>query len=120
MVTGIFPPRKVPGFAKYAVDANLFRLESSILTRAKRATNRNNVATEKRGGRGEFSGGYLDLNYVPKLLIYGRNISNIIRQSRRVRTLFVYSRLFVDQKPDKVDDLDKKNPCGWYKNLCDW
>ena len=27
---------------------NLFRLESSILTRAKRATNRNNVATEKR------------------------------------------------------------------------
>ena len=36
--------------AKYAVDANLFRLESSILTRAQRATNRNNVATEKRGG----------------------------------------------------------------------
>ena len=34
-VTGKFP-RKVHGFAKYAVDANLFRLESSILTRAKR------------------------------------------------------------------------------------
>ena len=30
------------------LSANLFRLESSILTRAKRATNRNNVATEKR------------------------------------------------------------------------
>ena len=29
--------------SKYAVDANLFRLESSIKTRAKRATNRNNV-----------------------------------------------------------------------------
>ena len=28
--------------------ANLLKLESSILTRAKRATNRNNVATEKR------------------------------------------------------------------------
>ena len=26
------PLRKVPGFAKYIVDANLFRLESSILT----------------------------------------------------------------------------------------
>ena len=32
--------------AKYAVDVNLFRLESSILTRAKRATNRNNVGGE--------------------------------------------------------------------------
>ena len=30
------------------LSANLFRLESSILTRAKRATSRNNVATEKR------------------------------------------------------------------------
>ena len=40
------PPRKVPGFAKYAVDANLFRLESPILTRAKRATDRNNVGGE--------------------------------------------------------------------------
>ena len=34
--------------AKYAVDANLFRVQSSILTRTKRATNRNNVTTEKR------------------------------------------------------------------------
>ena len=41
------PPGKVPGFAKYAVEANLFRLEFPILTQA---TNRNNVATEKRGG----------------------------------------------------------------------
>ena len=68
MVTGILPPGKFPpegstipvvshpnippptkpGFAKYAVDANLFPLESSILTRVKRATNQNNVATEKR------------------------------------------------------------------------
>ena len=59
VVTGIFPPGKVPGFAKYAVDANLFRLESSILTQAKRATSRNNVATEKREGgnfpRGEYT-----------------------------------------------------------------
>ena len=31
------------------LSANLFRLESSILTQAKRATNRNNVATEKLG-----------------------------------------------------------------------
>ena len=30
------------------LSANLLKLESSILTRAKRATNRNNVATEKR------------------------------------------------------------------------
>ena len=42
-----YSPRKVPGFAKYAVDANLFLLESSILTRAKQAINRNNVATER-------------------------------------------------------------------------
>ena len=47
-LTGIFPPGKDSGFVKYAVNANLFRLESSILMRAKRATNRNNVATEKR------------------------------------------------------------------------
>ena len=51
----LFPPRNIPSMksmhgnnvvwlcAKYAVDANLFRLESSILTRAKRATNRNNI-----------------------------------------------------------------------------
>ena len=45
-----YSPRKVPDFAKYVVDANLFRLESSIRTGAKRVTNRNNVATEKRGG----------------------------------------------------------------------
>ena len=32
------------------LSANLFRLESSILTQEKRATNRNSVATEKRGG----------------------------------------------------------------------
>ena len=44
---------RVPGFAKYAVDANLLRLESSILTRG---TNGNNVATEKRGGGGIFRG----------------------------------------------------------------
>ena len=43
-LSAIFPTR---------VLLDLFRLESSILTRAKRATNRNNVATEKReGGRG--------------------------------------------------------------------
>ena len=52
-VAGISPPQKIPpgrlpGSAKYAVDTNLFQLESSILTRVKRATNRNNVATEKR------------------------------------------------------------------------
>ena len=50
------PPRKVPGFTKYAVDVNLFQLEFSILMQAKRATIRNNIATEKRG-EGEFSGG---------------------------------------------------------------
>ena len=57
LVTGIFPPpapRKVPGSAKYAVDANLFRLEPSILLRAKRATNWNNVGTEKLGEGGIF------------------------------------------------------------------
>ena len=41
-----FPPRKIPPHAKYAVDVNLFRLESPIITRAKRATNRNNVGGE--------------------------------------------------------------------------
>ena len=64
-----------PGFAKYAVDANLLKIESSILTRAKQATNQNNAAKNQknirffqggtflgglyRGGtfRGEFSGG---------------------------------------------------------------
>ena len=30
-------------YTKYAVEPNLFRLESSIITRAKRATNRNNA-----------------------------------------------------------------------------
>ena len=60
------PPRKGPGFAKYDVDTNLFRLESSILTRAKRATNWNNVATEKRGGGGIFRGGvYLEPDNQP-------------------------------------------------------
>ena len=56
----LFPPWNIPPMksmhgnnvvrlcAKYAVDANLFRLESSILPRVKRATNLNNVATEKR------------------------------------------------------------------------
>ena len=42
-----FPPTK-PGFAKYAVDENLFLLESSILTRAKRATNRNTAAINRK------------------------------------------------------------------------
>ena len=69
MVTGIFPtgrfhpgffplehsPPTKPGFAKYAVDANLFPLGSSILTRATNrinaATNRNNI----RFFRGEHS-----------------------------------------------------------------
>ena len=71
-VTGIFPPgkfstegstpvvspRNIPPMksmhgnnvvwlcAKYAIDANLFRLESSILTRARRVANRNNVGGE--------------------------------------------------------------------------
>ena len=40
--------------AKYAVDVNLFRLESSILTRAKQPTNRNNVRGEH--SLGEYSG----------------------------------------------------------------
>ena len=41
------------------LSANLFRLESSILTRAKRATNRNNVATENKAKKtdGEKTGG---------------------------------------------------------------
>ena len=42
----IFSPRKFPPHAKYTIDANLFRLESPILTRAKRATNRNKVRGE--------------------------------------------------------------------------
>ena len=50
---GCFPPEHSsstkPGFAKYAVDANL-----SILTRAKRATNRNNVATNRNKTFGFF------------------------------------------------------------------
>ena len=47
----LFPPMKIMRgnnvvwlCAKYAIDVNLFRLESSILTRA---TNRNNAATER-------------------------------------------------------------------------
>ena len=35
---------------KYAVDANLFPLESSILTRAKRVTSRNNIGGNIRWG----------------------------------------------------------------------
>ena len=38
-----FPLRKFSPYAKYAVDVNLFRLESPILTRVKRATSRNEV-----------------------------------------------------------------------------
>ena len=49
---GCFPPEHSPptkpGFAKYVVDTNLFSLESSILTRAKRARNRNNAATNRK------------------------------------------------------------------------
>ena len=71
-VTGIFPPppRKVPGFAKYAVDAKLFRLESTILLRAKRATNRNNIATENVGGGNFPEGVYLEpLNHCAYIYI---------------------------------------------------
>ena len=46
-------------YAKYAVDANLFRLESSILTRAKRATNRNTVG-------GECSKGNFPVESIPR------------------------------------------------------
>jgi len=52
---GCFPPTK-PGFAKYAVDANLFPLESSMLAQAKRATNRNNAATNRKKTFGFFGG----------------------------------------------------------------
>ena len=56
-----FLPRKFPPHAKYTVDANLFRLESPIITRAKRATNRNNVGGKVshprvKNPRGETSG----------------------------------------------------------------
>ena len=44
----VFYLRKFLPHVKYAVDANLFRLESPILTRAKRATNRNNVGEKCR------------------------------------------------------------------------
>ena len=62
---GCFPPENStpmkPGYAKYAVDANLLKLESSILTRAKRATNRNNAAKNQKNlrffGGGTFLGG---------------------------------------------------------------
>ena len=52
-----------PGFAKSAVDANLFRLQSSILTLVKWTTNPNNVASEKRGG-GNFPGGSIPKTYL--------------------------------------------------------
>ena len=57
---GSFHPPVFLPHVKYAVDTNLFRLESSILTRAKRATNRNNVGGEHSLGehtRVERSGG---------------------------------------------------------------
>ena len=41
-----FPPKAF--LIGYAINANLFRLETSILTRAKRATNWNNVASYSR------------------------------------------------------------------------
>ena len=41
-----FPSRQFPPYEKYAVDVNLFQLECPILTRAKRATSRNNVGGE--------------------------------------------------------------------------
>ena len=57
---GCFPPENStptkPGFAKYTVDANLFPLESSILTWAKRATNWNNGATNRKKTFGFFGG----------------------------------------------------------------
>ena len=46
----------VAGNSGLPLSANLLKLESWILTRAKRATNRNNVATEKRSNF--FSGGF--------------------------------------------------------------
>ena len=88
-VTGIYSPPpswKVPGFAKYAVDASLFRLESSILTRVKRATNRNNVATEKRGEGAIFRGGvYLEQKYMSReykynRILFGQNFPNAASQ----------------------------------------
>ena len=42
------PKNNVAGNSGMPLSANLSKLESSILLRAKRATNRNNVATEKR------------------------------------------------------------------------
>ena len=52
-----FPPKKSLWMP---LSANLLKLESSILTRAKRAPNRNNVATEKRSYIFFFfSGGFL-------------------------------------------------------------
>ena len=64
-------PRKVPSCAKYAVDMNLFRLESSILTRSKRATSRKNVGGEHSVGEytgvehyeGNFPGGSIPKTY---------------------------------------------------------
>ena len=73
--TPVFPPRNIPPMksmhgnnvvwlcAKYAVDANLFRLKSSILTRAQRATDRNNVVTEKRVGGEHSLGEYTGVEY---------------------------------------------------------
>ena len=77
VVTGIFP-RKVPPMKsmhgnnvvwlcpKYAVDVNLFPLKSPILTRAKRATSRNNVRGEYTGverSAGNFPGGSIPRTY---------------------------------------------------------
>ena len=47
------------------LSANLSRLESSILTRAKRVLNRNNVATEKRNYFFFFSGDIVGGGFYP-------------------------------------------------------
>ena len=50
------------------LSTNLFQLESTILILAKRATNRNNVATEFFFWRGDFVGGILSGNHIQTYL----------------------------------------------------
>ena len=93
----------------------MFRLESSILTRAKRATNQNNVATEKRGGCIFRGGVYLEPKNSGKK---AENVGNkgdaiecfVIAEKERIRTELRQDLIFLYLSYERwrqVNELNK-------------
>ena len=94
------PPRTIPPIkiihgnnvvwlcTKYAVDANLFQLESSILTRAKRATNRNNVGGEHSVG--EYTGVERSGGSIPRIT-FSTNDNSYPNDSHFKKNHFTYN-----------------------------